>query len=81
MVQLPLCTVPKLPSCTLLMGPQEHFLCYFLAPPRGHRDEEYACQCRKCRFDPWVGKIPWRSGNPLQYFCLGNPMDRGAYGL
>ena len=21
---------------------------------------ESACQCRRCRFDPWVGKIPWR---------------------
>ena len=20
----------------------------------------FACQCRRCRFDPWVGKIPWR---------------------
>ena len=19
-----------------------------------------ACQCRRLRFDPWVGKIPWR---------------------
>ena len=19
-----------------------------------------ACQCRRCGFDPWVGKIPWR---------------------
>ena len=29
-------------------------------------------------FDPWVGKIPWRrNGNPLQYSCLNNPMDRG----
>ena len=25
-------------------------------------------------------KIPWRREcNPLQYFCLGNPMDRGAW--
>jgi len=32
-----------------------------------------------CGFDPWVGKIPWkRKCNPLQYSCLGNPMDRGA---
>ena len=32
-------------------------------------------------FDPWVGKIPWRrKGNPLQYPCLENPMDRGAWG-
>ena len=30
--------------------------------------------------DPWVGKIPWRGhGNPLQYSCLENPMDRGAW--
>ena len=27
-----------------------------------------ACQCRKCRFDPWVRKIPGgRHCNPLQY--------------
>jgi len=100
-------------------------------------------QCRRCRFDLWVRKIPWRkvkvkslshvrlfatpwtvayqvplsmgfsrqecwsglpfpspgdlpnpgieprspalqadalgNGNPLQYCCLGTPMDRGAY--
>ena len=36
-------------------------------------------QCRRRRFDPWVGKIPWRSGNPLQCSCLENPMDRGAW--
>ena len=22
--------------------------------------QESACQCRKCGFDPWVRKIPWR---------------------
>ena len=33
-------------------------------------------------FDFWVEKILWKRGsgkgnnNPLQYFCLGNPMDR-----
>ena len=38
------------------------------------------CRCRKCRFDPWVRKISWRrNGNPLQYFCLENSMDRGAW--
>ena len=27
-----------------------------------------------------VGKIPGEeNGNPLQYSCLGNPMDRGAW--
>ena len=41
------------------------------------KSEESACQCRRCGFDPWVGKIPWEeNGNPLQYSCLGNPMDK-----
>ena len=32
------------------------------------------------RFNRWVGKIPWRRhGNPLQYSCLENPMDGGAW--
>ena len=31
-------------------------------------------------FDPRVGKIPWRKKwQPLQYSCLKNPMDRGAW--
>ena len=31
-------------------------------------------------FDAWVGKIPWKgNGNPLQYSCLGNPLDRGSW--
>ena len=44
--------------------------------------KEPTCQCRRykrLKFNPWVGKIPWRKhGNPLQYSCLENPMDRGA---
>ena len=29
-------------------------------------------KCRRCRFDPRVGKIPQRrNGKPLQYSCLG----------
>ena len=23
--------------------------------------KESTCQCRRCGFNPWVGKIPWRS--------------------
>ena len=33
--------------------------------------------------EPWIKKIPWRripwSGNPLQYSCLENFKDRGAW--
>jgi len=29
---------------------------------------------------PESGRSPQEgNGNPLQYFCLGNPMDRGAW--
>ena len=31
--------------------------------PQWRSGKESACQCRmckRCRFDPWVGKIPWR---------------------
>ena len=40
---------------------------------------------KRHRFDPWVGagrggRSPeGGNGNPLQYFCLENPMDRGAW--
>ena len=48
--------------------------------PGGTIDKESSCRCKRhkrLRFDPWVGKIPW--GNPLQYSCLENTMDRGAW--
>ena len=28
--------------------------------PNGSAGKEPACQCRRPRFNPWVGKIPWR---------------------
>ena len=28
--------------------------------PRWLSGKEFSCQCRRCRFDPWVRKIPWR---------------------
>ena len=27
---------------------------------RWHSGKESTCQSRRCRFDPWVRKIPWR---------------------
>ena len=42
--------------------------------------KESACQCRRRRFDPWMGRAPgWENGNALQYPCLENPVDRGAW--
>ena len=34
----------------------------------------------RSRFDPWLGTSPEEGNdNPLQYFLLGNPMDRGPW--
>ena len=57
--------------------------------PRWLSVAESDCQCRRhrrLRFRPsFCGKIPWVErfsggghGHPLQYSCLGNPMDIGA---
>ena len=51
--------------------------------PDGASGKEPTCQCRKCRDTgsiPGSGRCPGgRNGNPLQYSCLENPMDRGAW--
>ena len=42
--------------------------------------KESICQSRRWEFDPWMGKITWRTkGQPIQVFLPGNPMDRGAW--
>ena len=47
-----------------------------------HNGKESPCQCRKCKntdLTPGLGWSPGgRNGNPLQYSCLRNPIDRGA---
>ena len=51
-------------------------LCKQQGFPGGSMIKEFACQCRRHRFDPWVGKSPGKgNGYPLQDSCLGNPMD------
>ena len=53
--------------------------------PGGAIGKESACQCRRykrCRFSPWVGKIPWsRKWHPLQYSCLEIPWTEELGGL
>ena len=43
--------------------------------PAGTSGKEAACQCRRlkrCRFDPWVGKIPWKhEWQPTPVFLSG----------
>ena len=44
--------------------------------PRWLRGKESACwctRCKRCGFDPWVGKIPWnRKRQPTPIFLPGN---------
>ena len=48
--------------------------------PDGLESKESACNAGDLGSIPGLGKSPGeRNGNPLQYACLGNPMDRGAW--
>jgi len=38
---------------------------------------EPACQCRRCKFDPWVEKIPWRrKWQPTPVFLPGKSLGQ-----
>ena len=66
---------PKTLTYETYMGWQRE---QYMSKCRWLSGKESACQCR--RHSPWVGKIPGKgNGNPFQYSCLGNPMDRGAW--
>ena len=60
---------------------------YTMGFPSGASGKEPACLCRghkRCRFDPWVGKIPWRKAwQPTPVFLPGEShqqRSRGATG-
>ena len=41
--------------------------------------KESNCQCRRCGFSPWVGKIPWRrKGQPTPVFLPGKSHGQGS---
>ena len=48
--------------------------------PGGLHSKESACNAGDPGLIPGLGRSPGEgNGNPLQYSCLGNPMDRGAW--
>ena len=50
-----------------------------LGLPRWLSSKECACNAEDTGSIPGSGRSPGEgNGNPLQYSCLGNPMDRGA---
>ena len=43
--------------------------------------KESTCQCRRVRFDPWIGKIPWRrKWQPTPVFLPGKSHGQGSLG-
>ena len=52
-----------------------------MAFPGGSDGEESACNAGDSGLIPGSGRGPGEgNGNPLQYSCLGNPMDRVLVG-
>ena len=48
--------------------------------PGGSEDKASACNAGDPGWIPGLGRSPGEgNGNPLQYSCLENPMDRGAW--
>ena len=56
------------------------FLKYLMGLPWWLSGEESTCQYRRHGSIPGLGRCPGGGhGNLLQYSCLGNHMDRGAW--
>ena len=52
----------------------------FLGFPGGSEVKDSACNAGDLGSIPGLGRSPGEgNGNPLQYSCLENPMDRGAW--
>ena len=52
---------------------------YLFRASTSGKEPTYQCwKHKRCELDPRIRKIPWH-GNLLQYSCLENPMDRGAW--
>ena len=77
---------PKItPRCAVKKGSQWYLpltLEAILEPvfPGGSVHKEYACNAGDLGSIPGFGRSPGEgNGNPLQYYFLENPMDRGAW--
>ena len=60
---------------SVLGKPKNHFGGF----PGGSDDKASACNAGDLGLIPGWGRSPGEgNGNPLEYYCLENPMDRGA---
>ena len=57
-----------------------HIYIYIYSFPGGSEDKASACNTGDPGLIPGSGRSPGEgNGNPFQYSCLENPMDRGAW--
>ena len=72
---------PGLPCCRWILYCLSHQGCCILKSLfKWHRDKESTCQCKRHRLDPGSGRPPGKgTGNPLQFSCLENTIDRGGW--
>jgi len=60
----------------------QHLVSIFMGFPGGSDGKESTCNVGDLDSIPGWGRSPGGGhGNPLQYSCLENPMDRGAWQL
>ena len=78
--ELAICDSPRYPSGSRQSQiPNSNWVIYIWGFPGGSDGEESACNVGDLGLIPRLGRSPGEgNGNPLQYSCLGNPMDRGA---
>ena len=64
----------------LLHIPFQYYLCIYLDFPGGSVIKNPPANAGDVGLIPGLGRFAWRrNGNPLQYSCLGNCMERGAW--
>ena len=77
---LPVFTTPCYLPFPCLSFPINHVLHEGRVFPGGTSGKEPSCQCRRhkrCVFDPWVGKVPWRRAwQPTPVFLPGESHEQ-----
>ena len=67
-------------SFRISFSPQKFRLCLFAVFPGGSDGKAPACNAGDLGSIPGLGRSPGEgNGNPLQYSCLENPTDGGAW--
>ena len=74
------CQIVKSLHCLMIFVHLSFLVVYYPGFPGGSDSKESTCNAGDLGFILGCGRSPGEgNGNPLQYSCLGNPMDREAW--